>query len=74
MSWNKIDQVLDANIVHLGGTGLRFRFDDGKPSLDLLRTAKDLGRISVFDLILATSETATLVEPLLSYIDYFVPY
>lgn len=68
----KIDAALDAKIVHLGGTGLLPRFD-GAPSLELLKRAKELERTTVFDLILANAKTAALVEPLLPYIDYFVP-
>jgi sugar/nucleoside kinase (ribokinase family) len=69
----KIDAALNAKIVHLGGTGLLTKFD-GEPSLRLLQRAKELGRTTVFDLILANAETTVaLVEPLLPYIDYFVP-
>lgn len=68
----RLEQVLDANIVHLGGTGLLASFDGG-PSLNLLMRAKDKGCKTVLDLILANEETLKLVEPLLGYIDYFVP-
>lgn len=67
-----IDRALDADIIHLGGTGLLQAFD-GAPSLAFMKRARALGRITVFDLILADSRTVTLVEPLLPYIDYFVP-
>ncbi|MEO0990385.1 MAG: PfkB family carbohydrate kinase, partial [Pseudomonadota bacterium] len=67
-----IDAVCDAEIVHLGGTGLLAAFD-GEPSLKLLKRAKELGCTTVFDLILANDATIRLVEPLLPYIDYFVP-
>lgn len=66
------DRILDARIVHLGGTGLLDAFD-GAPSLALLKRAKELGRITVFDLILADPQTVSKVEPLLPYIDYFIP-
>jgi sugar/nucleoside kinase (ribokinase family) len=39
----------------------------------LLERAKELGRITTFDLIQATPETIALVEPCLPYLDYFVP-
>lgn len=67
-----LDAALDARIVHLGGTGLLKSFD-GAPSVALLKRAKELGRITTFDLIQANPETVALVEPLLPYIDYFVP-
>ena len=67
-----IEAACDARIVHLGGTGLLAAFD-GERSLTLLKRAKALGRTTVFDLILANDATIKLVEPLLPYIDYFVP-
>lgn len=67
-----MEAALDAEIIHLGGTGLLTSFD-GDSSLALLKRAKELGRTTVFDLILANPETFTKVEPLLPYIDYFVP-
>jgi sugar/nucleoside kinase (ribokinase family) len=66
------DQVFDAPIVHLGGTGLLRRLD-GAPSRVLLEEAKRRGRITTFDLIAATPETIGVVEPLLPFIDYFMP-
>jgi len=68
----EVTQILDARIVHLGGTGLLDTFD-GAPSAALLRKAKELGRTTVFDLILANPATFEKVMPLLPYIDYFVP-
>lgn len=66
------DQVFDAPIIHLGGTGL-LRKLDGEPSRELLREAKARGRTTTFDLIAATADTIGIVEPLLPYIDYFMP-
>lgn len=68
----QMDAALDARIIHLGGTGLLDSFD-GAPSLEFLKKAKALGRTTVFDLILADSNTIKNVAPLLPYIDYFVP-
>lgn len=67
-----IEAATNAKFVHLGGTGLLENFD-GAPSQKLLKRAKEKGCETVFDLILANSETVALVEPLLPYIDYFVP-
>ena len=64
--------MLDAEIVHLGGTGL-LRTLDGEPSRRLLEEAKRRGRTTTFDLIAATAETLAMVEPLLPHIDYFMP-
>ena len=66
------DQVFDAPIIHLGGTGL-LRKLDGPPSLRLLQEAKRRGRTVTFDLIAANAETAKVVMPLLPHIDYFMP-
>jgi hypothetical protein len=66
------DQVFAAPIVHLGGTGLLRRLD-GPASVTLLREAKARGCTVTFDLIAASAETAAIVEPLLPYIDYFMP-
>lgn len=66
------DQVFDAPIIHLGGTGLLKRLD-GPASVTLLKEAKKRGRIVTFDLIGASAETLGIVEPLLPHIDYFMP-
>ncbi len=66
------DQVFDASIVHLGGTGLLKKLD-GPASLLLLQEAKRRGCIVTFDLIAANADTAKIVKPLLPYIDYFMP-
>ena len=68
----RTERLLDAEILHLGGTGLLASFD-GAPSVELLKKAKAKGCNTVFDLILANQETIKLVEPLLPQIDYFVP-
>jgi sugar/nucleoside kinase (ribokinase family) len=66
------EKVLQAPIVHLGGTGL-LRKLDGEPSRILLEEAKKRGCTTTFDLIAATAKTAAIVEPLLPFIDYFMP-
>ncbi|OSP54800.1 carbohydrate kinase family protein [Pseudoruegeria sp. SK021] len=68
----EVDQILDARIIHLGGTGFLDAFD-GAPSVELLKRAKALGRNTVFDLIQANAETVAKVLPLLPHIDYFIP-
>jgi sugar/nucleoside kinase (ribokinase family) len=66
------DQVFDAPIVHLGGTGLLRRLD-GPASVTLLSEAKRRGRVVTFDLIAANAQTIEIVRPLLPMIDYFMP-
>src|ERR1043165_7658477 len=65
------DQVFDASIVHLGGTGLLKRLD-GPASIAILAEAKRRGRTTTFDLIAANAQTAAIVMPLLPHIDYFM--
>ena len=66
------DQVFDAPIIHLGGTGLLKKFD-GPASVTLLKEAKKRGRTVTFDLIAASAKTIGIVGPLLPFIDYFMP-
>jgi sugar/nucleoside kinase (ribokinase family) len=66
------DQVFSAPIVHMGGTGLLKKLD-GPRSLEILKEAKRRGCIVTFDLIAANAETAAIVNPLLPFIDYFMP-
>jgi len=64
--------VLDCKFLHLGGTGLLAKLD-GEPSRKLLQSAKEAGCITTWDLVGAGPDTWKFVEPLLSFIDYFVP-
>ncbi len=64
--------ALDCRFLHLGGTGLLARMD-GEPSRKLLQAAKQAGRITTWDLVGARPDTWQFVEPLLPYIDYFIP-
>lgn len=66
------DLVLDAPIIHLGGTGL-LRKLDGAQSVKLLAEAKRRGRTTTLDLLAANASTAHLVLPLLPHVDYFMP-
>ena len=62
------DQIFDAPILHLGGTGL-LKTLDGERSRLLLEEAKRRGCTVTFDLIAASAETAGLLLPLLPSID-----
>ncbi|MEH2506461.1 sugar/nucleoside kinase (ribokinase family) [Bradyrhizobium sp. AZCC 1578] len=61
-----------SKVLHLGGVGSLLAMD-GAPSVALLRDAKAAGCITTLDLIQARSETLALVEPLLPYVDFFMP-
>jgi hypothetical protein len=65
-------QLLDASFIHLGGTGF-LRAMDGEPSVRLLKAAKEAGCTTTFDLIAPGDDGQALVEPLLPFIDYFMP-
>jgi sugar/nucleoside kinase (ribokinase family) len=65
-------RAFDGKIVHFGGTGLLARMD-GPPTATFLRAAKEAGRTTTFDLIQAEPETLALVEPLMPYVDFFMP-
>lgn len=64
--------LFNATYLHMGGTGL-LRAMDGEPTKTVLKEAKKAGCVVTFDLIGASASTAGLVEPLLPYIDYFIP-
>ncbi len=66
------DQVFDAPIIHLGGTGLLQKLD-GPQSAKLLAEAKRRGRTVTFDLIATDQNTIQIVTPLLPHIHYFMP-
>jgi sugar/nucleoside kinase (ribokinase family) len=61
-----------SKVLHLGGVGSLLAMD-GEPSVALLRDAKAAGCITTLDLIQARSETLAKVEPLMPYVDFFMP-
>ena len=64
--------ILDAQFVHLGGTGF-LRAMDGEPSRRLLQAAKAAGCNTTFDLIAPDEGSLALILPLLPHVDYFMP-
>ncbi len=72
MSDDAIERATDARFVHLGGIGLLTSFD-GERSEALLRRAKEKGRTTTLDLILADERAFDKVKPLLPFVDYFIP-
>eukprot|EP00957_Ditylum_brightwellii_P206044 15346510-Ditylum_brightwellii.AAC.1 len=68
-----LDVIKAADLLHLGGTGLMSALDDGG-SLRVLQFAKEHGVTTTFDLVaIPRPDLRDLVEPLLPYIDYFMP-
>jgi sugar/nucleoside kinase (ribokinase family) len=62
----------ESKVLHLGGVGSLLAMD-GEPSVSLLRDAKAAGCITTLDLIQARQEVLALVEPLMPYVDFFMP-
>ncbi|WP_421566870.1 carbohydrate kinase family protein [Ochrobactrum sp. EDr1-4] len=66
------DKVLDAKVVHMGGTGLMDKMD-GERSFRLMAEAKRRSRITTLDVFAADKKDMTNVAGLLPYTDYFIP-
>lgn len=66
------EAALGSRFLHYGGAGLHPRFD-GDPARDLLQRAKEHGTTVTCDLIAATSDTLAALEPILPFVDYFMP-
>ena len=67
------EAIAAADYLHLGGTSLMAKFD-GTPSAEVLKFAKEKGVTTTFDLVAVDRpDLLDLIEPLLPYIDYFMP-
>jgi sugar/nucleoside kinase (ribokinase family) len=66
------DKVLDAKVVHMGGTGLMDKMD-GERSFRLLAEAKRRGIITTLDVFAADKKDMGKVAGLLPHTDYFIP-
>jgi len=66
------DTVCDCHILHMGGTGLLDKMDQGQ-SAKLLKHAKSKGVVTTFDLIAPNENTLDLLKPILPHVDYFMP-
>ncbi|MEJ5021510.1 sugar kinase [Ochrobactrum vermis] len=64
--------AIKCKVVHLGGVNSIIAMQ-GEPSIALLKSAKSAGCITTLDLISARNDTWALVEPLLPYVDFFMP-
>ncbi len=68
-----LDVIRQADILHMGGTGLMPKFD-GEPTVRILKYAKEHGVTTTFDLVaIPRPDLMDLIEPCLPYIDYFMP-
>ncbi len=68
----RIDRVLDTNILHVGGVGLMDRMDKGRTA-EVMAEAKARGCATTLDVFAVTPEDLPLVAPLLPHTDYFMP-
>ena len=66
------EPALGSRFLHYGGAGLHPRFD-GEPARDLLQQAKARGTTVTCDVIAATADTLASLEPILPFVDYFMP-
>ncbi|AFL50494.1 sugar/nucleoside kinase (ribokinase family) [Sinorhizobium fredii] len=66
------DRILDAKIIHIGGTGLMDRMD-GERSFRLMAEAKRRNLITTLDVFAADRKDMENVAGLLPYTDYFIP-
>lgn len=66
------EKVLDAKVIHMGGTGLMDKMD-GERSFRLFAEAKRRGRTTTLDVFAADKKDMTNVAGLLPYTDYFIP-
>lgn len=66
------EQALGSRFLHYGGAGLHPRFD-GDPARELLQRAKAQDTTVTCDVIAASSDTLAALEPILPFIDYFMP-
>jgi len=68
-----LDAIAEADYLHMGGTSLLPKFD-GEPTRKVLEFAKKHDVTVTFDLVAVNRpDLLDLIEPLLPYIDYFMP-
>lgn len=72
ISEDDYDQILDAKIIHMGGTGLMDRMD-GERSFKLMAEARRRERITTLDVFAASKNDMANVAGLLPFTDYFIP-
>lgn len=68
----ELDQVCDADVVHLGGVGLMTRMDQGQ-NARLARHARARGAIVTVDVFATSQAEMNAVEQVLPHTDYFLP-
>ncbi len=69
---DRIDDLLDTAILHVGGVGLMSRMDQGRTE-EILREAKARGITTTLDVFASTADDLPKVARLLPHTDYFMP-
>ncbi len=69
---DRMDTVLDTNILHVGGVGLMDRMDKGRTA-EVMQAAKARGCTTTLDVFASTPDDMPLIAPLLPHTDYFMP-
>jgi sugar/nucleoside kinase (ribokinase family) len=67
-----LPQVIDADVVHLGGVGLMTRMDTGR-NAELAKQARAKGAIVTADIFAGSKDDMPAVASVLPYTDYFMP-
>lgn len=70
---DRIDDLLDTRILHVGGAGLMNRMDDSGRTQQIMAEAKSRGVTTTLDVFASTAADLPKVEALLPYTDYFLP-
>lgn len=69
---DRIDQVLDTKILHVGGVGLMDAMDQGR-NAELMEEARKRGCTTTLDVFASTSDDLAKITPLLKHTDFFMP-
>ncbi len=69
---DRVDRLLDARILHVGGVGMMDRMDKGRTA-ELMAEARKRGVTTTLDVFASTPRDLPLIEPLLPNTDYFMP-
>ena len=69
---DRLERVIDTNILHVGGVGLMDRMDTGRTA-EVMAAARARGATTTLDVFAVTPDDMKLVTPLLPHTDYFMP-
>lgn len=67
-----LEQVIDANVFHVGGVGLMRNMDQGR-SAEVMKRAQENGCLTTVDIFAGSQDDMKAVALVLPYTDYFMP-